>query len=193
MVEPSGRIGSDELENVLQWSQLKKRIESLFADSVKGRVELRTTSYHKAPDQMGRAWITIDGQEAINMCTFAYEVTHWREAKKLQQATGCTDYRNPEHRDGYYSAHEEAANMLKDTAVFSQSQFYRSLFAYLNLSIEQIVSSPDPIVRAIGMLDRRLGKRRLAAMEMSDENSLVVRLHSFRVEAESLDVKKMSE
>lgn len=169
----------------MQWSQLKKRVEAHFANSLKGRAELRTTRYHKVHDQMGRAWITIDGKEVINMCTFTYEVALWREASQRQKATGSTDYRDPEHRDGYYLAYAQAEGILKDDAIFARRQFHGSLFTYLNLSIEDILSSPDPIIRAIGMFDRRVGKRRLLAREMQNENPLVARLHCFRVQTET--------
>jgi hypothetical protein len=81
----------------MQWSQLKNRVESLFADSVKGRAELRTTRYHKAHDQMGRAWITFDGQEVMNICTFVHGNELWRESSRIRELSRCTDYRIPEH------------------------------------------------------------------------------------------------
>ncbi len=170
----------------MQWSQLKKRIESLFANSVKGRAELRTTRYHKAHDQMGRAWITSDGQEVINICTFAYESELWRESSRIREGSGCTDYRIAENREGYRAAYTEAELILREKAIFNRHAFHASLFSYLNLSIEQILSSPNPMIRAIGMLDRRVGKRRLSAMDMGNENPLVARLHQFRVEAEQI-------
>lgn len=168
----------------MKWSQLKKRVESLFADAVKGRVALRTTRYRKAHDSMGRAWITLDGREVINMCSYAQEIAHWREAGRLRQESGCTDYRNPEHKAGYYAAFDEAKETLRWSGVFAPHEFHQALFNYLNLPIDGILASPDPITRAIGMLDRRVGIRRLASVDVGHEHSLVRRLHEFRCEAE---------
>jgi hypothetical protein len=47
----------------MQWSQMKKQVESFFAPSVAGRVELRSTSYRRSHDGEGRVWITLDGEE----------------------------------------------------------------------------------------------------------------------------------
>jgi hypothetical protein len=69
----------------------------------------------------------------------------------------------------------------------------KSLYSYLNLAIQQILSSPDPMIRAIGMLDKRADKRRLLAMQMLDENPLVVRLHRFRLYAEAFSLNTMAE
>lgn len=168
----------------MQWSQLKKRVESLFSDAVRGRVELHTTRYHKAPDQWGRSWITIDGREIMNMCSFAAEAALWQEAKLLQEALGCADYTDPSQLQGYHRAVNEANAMLREKAIVSRSEFNQLLFQYLNLSIDQIMTSPDPIIRAIGMLDRRLGKRRLGALDISNEHELIQRLFQFRCEAE---------
>ncbi len=168
----------------MRWSQLKKRVELLFASSVSGRVGLHTTRYHKAPDQMGRAWITLDGREVINMCSFVAESAVWREATRLRAASGCTDYRNPDHWGGYHRAYAEAGVILRDNAVFSRPDFHSSLFAYLNVPFEGILTSADPIIRAMGMLDRRLGLRRLATMDVLHEHPLVRTLYQFRSEAE---------
>lgn len=134
----------------MKWSQLKKRVESLFADAVKGRVALLTTRYHKAHDQMGRGWVTFDGREVINMCSFAYEVARWDEATRLQQERGCTDWRDPEQYAAYRVAIDEAEERIHARGVFARPEFTESLFNYLNLPIEKILTSPDPITRAIG-------------------------------------------
>jgi hypothetical protein len=51
----------------MQWSKLKRNVESLFADSVRGRVGPPSTRYRTMHDHDGRAWITLDSQEIINM------------------------------------------------------------------------------------------------------------------------------
>ncbi len=68
------------------WSKLKALVESHFAPSVAGRVELHSTHYRKAHDDQGRGWITVDKKEAWNLCTFRY----WRalyESKTMIQAS----------------------------------------------------------------------------------------------------------
>jgi len=170
----------------MQWSQLKKRAEALFADAVRRRVELRSTRYHNAPDQMGRGWITIDKTEMISMCDYSYEYRQWQESDRLRQASGCVDFRDPAHQEGYYRAYDQAQVTLHAQSVFGRWEFVASLRDYLNTPVKAIPKSPNPIIRALGMLDARVGKRRLAAMTMTNEHPLVQKLYAFRCHAEGL-------
>lgn len=52
-----------------QWSKVKKKLEGFICDSLKNRVQFIVTNYRKAPDQLGRAFITVDKKEVLNMCT----------------------------------------------------------------------------------------------------------------------------
>src|SRR5687767_9806138 len=54
----------------MRWSKLKQQVEAMFAEGIRGRVELRTTRYEKAHDRFGRSWITIDGREVANMSNY---------------------------------------------------------------------------------------------------------------------------
>lgn len=169
----------------MQWSKLKQRVESLFAEAVKGRVALGTTRYHKAHDQMGRGWITFDGREVISMCSFAAGNALWREASRLQRERGCANFFDPAQAAGYRAAYVEAGKKIHAEGVYSRPEFHEALFNYLNLPIEKILTSPDPMTRAIGMLDRRVGSRRLAAVDVEHEHPLVREFYEFRSKAES--------
>lgn len=51
----------------MQWSRLKARLEELFAERVRGRIQVHLTTYRRdrrSDDPLpGRAWITFDGNE----------------------------------------------------------------------------------------------------------------------------------
>jgi hypothetical protein len=53
----------------MQWSKLKQSIEGKFADSIKGQVELFSTTYRKPNSNNGRGWITIGKNEIVNIAT----------------------------------------------------------------------------------------------------------------------------
>lgn len=59
--------------------QTKKRVGSFFHDSVKGRLELRSTNYRGAHDEEGRGYITFDKREVWSMCTLSKESDKVRE------------------------------------------------------------------------------------------------------------------
>jgi hypothetical protein len=44
----------------MRWSELKRRVEGNFAPTVRGRVEVFTTSQRNAQDGTAEGWITID-------------------------------------------------------------------------------------------------------------------------------------
>src|SRR4051812_28421733 len=62
----AGAVRRDGGGSSMKWSKLKQQVESMFAESVRGRVALWTTRYEKAHDRFGRSWITVDGREIVS-------------------------------------------------------------------------------------------------------------------------------
>lgn len=170
----------------MKWSQLKKRIEDNFAASVHGRVKVWSTRYRHAHDQDGEAWITFDGQRVISLATFSYEVEAGQVRNKIRRTSGCVDYRNPEHQAGYYSAYDEADRIVNYQEFYPLWEFNKSLFAYLNLSIADALRSTDPLTKALGILDRRFGKRRLKDFDQAGESVLVKKMYEYRCICEGI-------
>lgn len=147
----------------MKWSQLKKRISDHLADCVKTRVDFFSTAYRKAHDEYGRGWITIDKEEIINMDSMSFEIALYRS-------------RN----------YEKKEKELFNKNIFSQWTLYHAISDYLNLSFPNILANEHPIIRAIGMLDKRLGKRKLKTLDMGNEHALVKRFYHLRCEALSI-------
>ena len=57
---------------------------------------------------------------------------------------------------------------------------------YLNLSIDDAMASENTVIRALAMLDKRLGRRRLVTLDPSSETPLVATLLRFRLEVAGL-------
>lgn len=151
----------------MTWSKLKSGMEQFFAEGVKGRIGLHMTSYRRPGrwENEGRSWITIDGNELINM------------PLDVEWARYRVDLYEPELGREFEQASRLGQNRLKTAVV-----------AYQELSIDAIIASEDSVVRALGMLDRRVGKRRLAKMEVSDQPLLVKYLYLFRCDIEGVRV-----
>ena len=132
----------------MRWSKLKQRVEAMFADGVRGRVELRTTRYEKAHDRFGRSWITVDGREVANMSNYL----------------ACGDSVADGNRDRF------------DAGVFAGYDLPSAMREYLTLSIDTALTSPNPLIRALGVLDRRAGERRLARIDPAKEVPIVKKL-----------------
>jgi hypothetical protein len=168
-----------------RWSDLKKRIEALFAENVRGRVELRSTSYRKMHDQEKRAWITFDKREIINLCPCRHWIAYRTEGARLR-ATEPDELPDSPLYCLTQSQQQRISQYLREQSLFTPYDFHALLFDYLSYSIEDVLRSDHPLVRALGMLDRRMGKRRLLTYPVETEHPLVRRFHAFRCEAECI-------
>jgi len=165
----------------MQWSKLKRNVEGFFADSVKGRVSLHTTRYRTMHDHEGRSWITLDGKEIINMV----HLWKWLDEvdKRAASIAGEPDVKNWQK---YAECKEEAEKELQDESIFWQCHLGSAMHDYQSLSADEILTSENPIIRAIGMLDRRIGIRRLKKIDIKSEHPLVAATYIFRCKAEGL-------
>lgn len=163
----------------MRWSRLKRNVESFFADSVKGRVGLHSTRYRTMHDHDGRAWITLDGEEMVNM------VHVWKWLSLVdQRATSLAGESVRWYHDDPHVRATEA--QLEEESIFTQSHLGGAMHEYQSLSIADILASDNPIIRAIGMLDRRVGIRRLRKIDVLREHALVRATHVFRCQAEGI-------
>jgi hypothetical protein len=168
----------------MKWSQLKKQIEDKFADSVKGRVEVWNTRYRKAYDQEGEMWITIDNKRIQCMADGIYWETVAKEAENIR---GIPRYE--EDYSGsitYWNAFHKSRESVLQQGIFPLHEANEALFNYLSMSIDDILSSDNPLIQAFGMLDKRLGKRRLRTLNIHGNHSLVLTLFAFRCSSEGL-------
>jgi hypothetical protein len=119
-------------------------------------------------DNLGRGWLTIDKKEILNMPSITYEIELYQRAQHIN-----------------HDCHRAGKDLHKDN-LFSQSVLHQALFEYLNLAIEDILKSDNPIIRAVGMLDSRTGIRRLKQISIENEHDLVKRLYLLRCDSESI-------
>lgn len=174
----------------MQWSKLKKKVESYFADSVRGRVELRSTRYHKAHDQEGRGYITIDKEEIANFCSITAWNAEYDLASELRKISGSTDFTNPDHQQEYYQAYDQADEILQKQGIRTQYQFYDSLTDYLSMPLNDALESKNIIIKSIAILDRRLGKRRIPKQkEAYSGHPVLKKLFEFRCSVENIKLK----
>ena len=184
-----------------RWTKLKKRVEDRFADSVKGRLELRMTRYRHAHDGEGEAWITFDRQKIATMSTFAWFHARYAESRRLTPERGfvsswdhylrCRERRQwePYEPDSNYSPRRiqfEADDNMHAQGIFGAFDLVYSMADYLNHDIDDALRSDNHIIRALALVDRRFGKRRLLRFDPTDQPSLVRAFYSLRCQAEGL-------
>jgi hypothetical protein len=169
------------------WSKLKRNVTALFAESVRKRVGIYSTRYRTMHDHDGRAWITLDGQEIISM-THIWQWLYESEKKAGLLKSDGSVVTSEEYNDRIKSAMKE----LQDQSFFTQSHLGQAMFKYQSMPITKIMQSSNPIIRALGMLDRRMTLRQLKQINVSIEHPLVKALHRFRCEAEILMKQSVS-
>lgn len=165
----------------VRWSKVKSRVKLLLTDAVCDRVDFHSTKYRHAHDGDGRAWITLDGEEIINMATVVawrteYDAAFQQDALRKSAIQGAPA--TPASIWAVTKMH------MHDESIFWQHEFGQALFDYPNLPVDEILLSTNPLIRAIGTLDRRVGKAQLLTLLQTESHPLVMRLGAFRCRAE---------
>jgi len=193
----------------MRWSKLKKQLEDFICPSLKGRVEFWVTNYRKAHDQMGRAYITVDGREVINMCTLKKEVEIYRAEREIKERDNIVfdeyDFEQDEMSEllrkiGYSeemiseiarnrAINDMAEKKVEEKGIFAQYDFFEAAKVFLNSPIEESLKSDNPIIKSLALIDKRVGKRTLNMLKetMKDEQSELVKyFYRLRCEAENV-------
>ncbi len=175
----------------MRWSKLKQLVEDRMADSLQRRVEVHSTWYRRlGHDHLGRTWITIDKHEVVNMCDLRYWNQYAPLMSEIRAANNATDYRDPAQRAQYYAAYDQAEALMHQQGVYDRGDCNRLLASYLHLSVDDAFLSANVLIRALAMLDSRLGKRRLRTLQLSDdEHPLVRQFYALRCEAEGIEAQ----
>jgi hypothetical protein len=168
----------------MQWSKLRSTVESRFAPALGRRVSLHQARYRYTNNAVGRVWIAIDGRDAASFQTDDAPVEIARETARLM-----------DERDAwgsmatYMEAVAEAEGAVRAAGVYSDRDAIAELRAFLAMPVDEALASPSPLLRALAMLDARVGKRRLKALAASpDQHPLVRTLLAVRCDAEGVRI-----
>ena len=167
------------------WSGIRNKLENDYlCPALRGHIQYFAASYSKSADHEGRAAIRLDGVEVLRSNYYAYEQNYWNRYQALRREGIGQDDRTAPFR----LAHEGTLN----DGCFDNGFFYEAFHEFDNQSIEKSLMSENPLVRIFALLDRRLGKRRLLALEDSMEQELdwVRAFYVIRMQAEGLMEKE---
>jgi hypothetical protein len=166
----------------MQWSKLKSSVEARFAQALGRRVSLHQARYRYTREEVGRVWLMVDGRDAASFATGTAWPKVRAEADRLmdeRQAWGSPA--------AYTEAAAEAEAAVRAAGVYDDANALAELEAFLSLSVEDALRAASPLLRALAVLDARVGKRRLRALAAApDEHPLVRTLLALRCQAEGL-------
>ena len=168
----------------MQWSKLRSTLEERFAPALQGRVRLHQARYRHAHEELGRVWVAVDGEERAAFATGA----RWRHVR--EGADRLMDEREAWGSPAAYEqAVADAAEAARRAGVHGDEDVLHELEASLSLPVDAALASESPLLRALAVLDARVGKRRLRALAAAaDEHPLVVALLRLRCDAEGIRV-----
>jgi hypothetical protein len=171
----------------MKWSKLKKSVEEFFCDSLKNRIEIHLTNYRAIHEPETRFWIVCDGEEIYNISKLKWIQEYYGLAEEIREVNKCSSYEDPNQKEGYYKAYDQAGDIVNKKGIISDDYFGDSLKEYLSLPFEEALISQNPIFKALAMIDKRLGIRRLKDLELSgSEHPLVKKLYEIRCNAEGI-------
>lgn len=139
------------------WAELNKQLTDRLCEPLKGRITYFLTRYHKVHDSYGRASIRLDGKELVNF-TWVEMYKQESDMHDRWEETGVWDYEAPYLKEKW--------NL---EATFSDDDFLAAATDFLQLSIQDALQSENYLIRVFAIMDKRVGKRTLAAIQEAGE------------------------
>lgn len=183
------------------WSGTRRVLEEdLLCPALRGRVQYFVTRYHGAPDRHGRACVRVDGVEHVMANPYGPYVRGYDALEQAHKVAEGVPTREWVGHGGVGFRYEEENRRIEDEVarlrwqdgVFEEWEFLRSVEAYRNAPIEESLTSGQPLIRLLAVLDRRVGKRRLLRLreELGAQPEWLRFFYRLRLEAEGIPVEK---
>ncbi len=167
----------------MAWSKLKQQLESFLCPALIGRVEYRATSYRYLPDKTGLCYIAVDNKNVLNMNDIT-TLIRWYQTEleikndpniqipinneEIEEVRKDTKGIVPEDRLKVIArsrkVSEYAKELLSAQSALSKSNFIVLANKFLSISIEESIESNDILLNILGLVDRRVGKKRILNM-----------------------------
>jgi hypothetical protein len=164
----------------MKWTKLRTQLTALICPMLRDRIALHQARYRYTRSESGRVWLTLDKRQIVSFDTDKYIArSHELEKALGESATHAGELVYGPSRGPVYE-------QLRASGEYDDYAARGELESYLNMPLEEALTSPSPLIRALAVVDRRLGKRRLRALRMEDEHPLVRTLYVARCEAEGI-------
>lgn len=141
--------------------------ESRFAPSVRDKIHLFSTQYGC---QCGRAWITYKGEQIANFET----LVNLRRVHVHREETN-------QHGHVLIDEATRLPGALMSRGELNRWDLHKACWDFLNMSIQEALSSENPIIQGLAFFDHRTGKRRIALVEAKDLHPLPKKLLEIRM------------
>jgi hypothetical protein len=134
--------------------------------------------------------VTVDSREVASFDTSTYIRRRAELGGDLFEIRRAETPDQPPDHAAYLETDDRAREILRRAGQYDDYEAIVDLEAYLSLPIDDALTSPSPLVRALAVIDRRVGKRRLRTLQVGPlEHALVRQLYLLRCEAEGIDIQ----
>ena len=159
---------------------LKERL----APTLRRRVAIHQARYRHSREELGRIWVEVDGREVAAFSTAP------AVARRRELTDELMDVNNSWGSSAAFGeADQRAQDLMVRDGQQSDYTAWADLESYLSQSITKALESSNPLIRALAIADRRLGKRRLRTLRVGPrEHPLVREIFAVRCDAEGLGV-----
>jgi len=157
----------------MQWSKLRSHLRTFVTPDLRKRIDFHLTNYRKLGEDANEFLITLDGQKVFSASYSRHNIASYIVARR----TGLSQW-----GDGKEANSLE--HILTEREIHAPTDITSSIRTYFDLDPQVALRSSDPILKALAIIDRRIGLRTLKSLEIADdEHSLVKTLYALRLES----------
>lgn len=155
----------------MQWSKLKSRLFEFVTPELQKRVDFHLIKYRKLGDSTNEFLVYVDGMKVFSASYSRHNI-----------ATHVVTRRTGLHAYGSGKEPHAIEEFLNKREIHAPADITSSIRTYFDLDPQISLRSKDPILKALAMIDRRIGGRTLEELEISeDEHSLIKTLYRLRM------------
>ena len=134
------------------------------------------TRFREAHDQVGRAWVTIDGVEVLDCSYYRRAIAVSKEHHALMKGTvPGKDY--SDYLKKWSATYDASRKKADENFLFDEGTFRKAILAYLDISIKDALVSKNHLIKAFALIDRRLGRRTFEEIHLAEDEQPLV--HTF--------------
>ena len=164
----------------MQWSKLKTRAKSFIVPSLRERIDFHVTGYRISHDEAEKAWVTVDGKQVFTASWYRHQ---FAGAMRTRRGTLA---RSSQNRLICDPAMPESVTQPEQLELHRPREFGEALRRYLDISVSDALRSTDPFIKAMAMIDRRVGSSRLKRQKPGiNDHSLIRLFYDLRVRTNS--------
>ena len=157
----------------MQWSKLRSRIKERVCPELRDRIDFHVTRYREATFNGIEAWVTCDGNKIFGAGNYHRSVpgnVEWRLRKKESMTVAEAEM-----------LRMEIIEMLNERELHDTGELVGAMRSFLDMPVSDALQSDDPFIKALAIIDRRVGNRTLAKLEIgASEHSLVKAFYELR-------------